>query len=141
MKLLKLRLMNTRVKLICIYNNDWETIRKVADVPEKIRCPRCKSTLIAVTKPGEQDSRKIIKNWLEQRKMGEDTKNMWMRLWQSASLVQSLGRLAVMVMAGRGIGPTTASRILSKPFINEEQLLKEIHKAEIEYIRTRPFWD
>ncbi|MBS7610935.1 DEAD/DEAH box helicase [Candidatus Bathyarchaeota archaeon] len=141
LKLLKLRLMNTRVKLICIYNNDWETIRKVADVPEKIRCPRCKSTLIAVTKPGEQDSRKIIKNWLEQRKMGEDTKNMWMRLWQSASLVQSLGRLAVMVMAGRGIGPTTASRILSKPFINEEQLLKEIHKAEIEYIRTRPFWD
>ncbi|MEM1569599.1 MAG: DEAD/DEAH box helicase [Candidatus Bathyarchaeia archaeon] len=141
LRLLKLRLMNTRVKLICVYNNDWETIVKVADLPEKIRCPRCKSTLIAVTRPTDQDSRKIIKSWLENRKMSREVKNAWMGLWRSASLVQSLGKLAVMVMAGRGIGPTTASRILSKPYKNEEQLLKEIQKAEIEYIRTRPFWD
>jgi ATP-dependent Lhr-like helicase len=141
LRLLKLRLMNTRVKLICVYNNDWETILKVADLPDKVRCPRCRSTLIAVTKPTDQDSRKIIKIWLERRKMDGEIKNAWMGLWRSASLVQSLGKLAVMVMAGRGIGPMTASRILSKPFINEEQLLKEVYKAEIEYIRTRPFWD
>ncbi len=141
LRLLKLRLMNTRVKLICIYNNDWETIVKVADLSDKIRCPRCRSTLIAVTKPGDQDSRKIIEMWLKRRKMNGEVKNAWMGLWRSASLVQSLGKLAVMVMAGRGIGPTTASRILSKPFINEEQLLKEVYRAEMEYIRTRPFWD
>lgn len=141
LRLLKLRLMNTRVKLICIYNNDWETVIKVADLPEKIKCPRCKSTLIAVTRPSDQESKKIVKSWLENRKMSREMKNAWMGLWRSASLVQSLGKLAVMVMAGRGIGPFTASRILSKPFINEEQLLKEIQRAEIEYIRTRPFWD
>ena len=141
LRILKQRLMNTRVKLICVYNNDWETVLRVSNIPERVRCPRCGSTLIAVVSPWDRDSRKVVAKWLRRARMSREERNLWLSLWRSASLVQSLGRLAVMVMAGRGVGPMTASRILGKPYRTEEDLLTEILKAEIEYIRTRPFWD
>jgi hypothetical protein len=42
---------------------------------------------------------------------------------------------------GRGIGEATAIRLLVKvPQGDEEGLLEAIHRAEVEYARTRRFW-
>ena len=61
-------------------------------------------------------------------------------LMKNASLVASYGKKAIFVLAGYGIGPDTASRILGKQKDGKE-LLKKILKAEITYARTRRFWD
>lgn len=140
LRILKQRLMNTRVKLLCVYNNDWETVLRVLSVGDRVRCPKCGSTLIAVTRPGDLESRKIVAKWLRRARMTREERNHWMSLWRSASLVQAMGKRAVMVLAGRGIGPMKASRIL-RFYRGEDELLKEILRAEIEYVRTRPFWD
>jgi ATP-dependent Lhr-like helicase len=48
-----------------------------------------------------------------------------------------------MALAGRGIGPNTAARILRKQYLvdDEQEFLREILKAEINYARTKRFWD
>jgi len=46
-----------------------------------------------------------------------------------------------MVIAGRGIGPESAGRILRKQLRDESDLVKAIIESEITYARTRQFWD
>ena len=63
------------------------------------------------------------------------------KLSKSASLAKSHGERAAMVIAGRGIGPETAGRILRKQLRDDSVLVKAIIESEITYARTRQFWD
>ena len=67
-------------------------------------------------------------------------KKEYRRLYKTASLVATYGKNAILVLAGHGVGPDTAARILAKQKKGNE-LLEEIVKAEITYAKTRQFWD
>ncbi len=117
LKALRKRLEETRIRMLCMNcKNVMET--RVYRAP--LKCPKCSSKMLAV-----------IKNDMEKGRR-------W--LMKNASLVASHGRNALLVLAGYGIGPDTAARILAMQKDGEE-LLKEILKAEITYARTRQFWD
>ncbi len=45
-----------------------------------------------------------------------------------------------MVMAARGVGPDTASRILEVSYLNEEDLIKRLLKAETDFAKNRQYW-
>jgi ATP-dependent Lhr-like helicase len=139
--IVKERLMATSVRLICIFNADWESVRDVKTLPDIIRCPKCSSTLIAVCYHGDQEILQIIKKKKKHLKLSTEEKIRWNRAWKSASLVQTSGKRAILTMAARGVGPVIASRILRKPIRNEAEFYSEILKAEREYQRTRLFWD
>ena len=60
---------------------------------------------------------------------------------KNADLVANRGAEAIMCLMGRGIGEATANRLLVKVMPGDEQaLLQAIHRAEVEYARTRRFW-
>ncbi len=139
-EVVKERLLSHTVRLVCIFNADWEGIRSVKTLPERIKCPSCNSTLIAVTYQGDEELLKISKKKKKQQLTTEE-QGAWNRGWKSASLVQTAGKKAVISMSGRGVGPTTAARILRKFVRNEQEFYAEILKAEREYARTRLFWD
>jgi ATP-dependent Lhr-like helicase len=139
--IIKERLMATRIRLTCIFNADWESVRDVKTLPNIIRCPKCNSTLIAVGYHGDQEIFQIIKKKKKHLKLSTEEKIRWNRAWKSASLVQTAGKRAILTMAARGVGPVIASRILRKPVHNEAEFYSEILKAEREYQRTRLFWD
>ena len=71
------------------------------------------------------------------------------RLHKNGSLVLTYGKNAVLALMGRGIGPETAARILRKYNVQmleksdeiHMKFLKDILKAELNYARTRGFWD
>jgi ATP-dependent Lhr-like helicase len=44
-------------------------------------------------------------------------------------------------LAGRGVGPDTAARVLSGFYDDEDEFLRDILSAEITYARTKKFWD
>ena len=62
------------------------------------------------------------------------------RAWKVSSLINNFGKQAVLVLAGHGIGADTAARIL-RDYIDEDEMYKQIYKAERQYIITRGFWD
>ncbi|MGE4274990.1 MAG: hypothetical protein AB7E27_02865, partial [Candidatus Methanomethylophilaceae archaeon] len=63
------------------------------------------------------------------------------RLWRNANIVHSYGRKAVLALSGRGVGPDAASRILQMYHQEEDDLLRDILAAEVNYARTKRFWD
>ena len=70
----------------------------------------------------------------------EETKEI-KRIMKCAELVNQYGREAALVLAGRGIGPDTAARILRAPRIDEDGFFRKILDAEILYAKNKQFWD
>lgn len=140
-ELVKERLQSRMVKLVCIHRGDWEAVRKVEQLPEKIQCKKCRSTLIAVTYPDDLNLTYVVRKKLSGQTLSRDEKEMWRKGWQTAGLVQIYGKKAILALAGRGVGPATAVRVLRKPLRKKEDFYVEILKAERVYARTRSFWD
>lgn len=140
-QIIRERLLASRVRLVCMYKGDWDGIRVVGELPETIRCPNCKSTLIAATYMGDDTLAKLVKRRTRGRKLPEEEEQAYKRAWLSASLMQTNGKKAAIVMSGRGVGPTTAVRVLRKLHRTEDDFYVDILKAEREYARTRLFWD
>jgi ATP-dependent Lhr-like helicase len=126
---------------VCIFNGDWDAIRVVEQLSQKIRCPKCGSTLVAATYPGNDVLLGVVKKKKRNSKLTPAEEHVWRQAWLGASLVQTKGKEAVVVLSGRGVGPATATRILRRVHRTEEDLYLDILKAEREYARTRLFWD
>lgn len=135
------RLLSETVRLVCIFNGDWDAVRVVGELRERIRCPKCGSTLIAATYLGNSALVAVIKKKKKGARLTAEEEHSWRQASLSASLVQTKGKEAAIVMSGRGVGPATATRILRRIHRNEEDLYVDILKAEREYARTRLFWD
>jgi ATP-dependent Lhr-like helicase len=63
------------------------------------------------------------------------------RMFKNASLVREHGKRAMIALAGRGIGPDTAARVLSSFYEDEDEFLRDILSAELTYARTKRIWD
>jgi len=135
------RLTSTTVKLVCMHKGDWEGVRIVGNLPAVIRCPKCKSTLIAAVHFNDVNLMKAVKKKLRGGKLNVEEQATWMRGWRSAGLIQIHGKRAVVALAGHGVGPTMATRILKSPVKSEEEFYMNILRAERLYARTRSFWD
>ena len=61
--------------------------------------------------------------------------------YTSAELLVHYGTRALLALAGRGIGPDTARRLLARPYRSDADLVTEILKAERSYAKTRAFWE
>jgi ATP-dependent Lhr-like helicase len=139
-EIVKDRILSTKVKLVCMFKGDWEGVRVVGDLPERIECPSCGSTLIAVTSPRDDLLIKAVRKRIRGSKPSPEEGAALKSAWLSASLVQASGKKAAIVLSGHGIGPASASRIMRKLFRSEADMYAEIIKAERLYARTRAFW-
>ncbi len=139
--LLKQRLMEKEVKLICMYCGGWESIRKVSYLPDEVKCPKCGAKFVAVTWRGDDKTIKALRKHLRKAKLTKEEQEILRRAQYSAGLVLTYGKKAVIAMAAKGVGPQTASRILGKPHRDDDEFYLDILEAEREYARTRIFWD
>ncbi|MFH0929131.1 MAG: DEAD/DEAH box helicase [Candidatus Aenigmatarchaeota archaeon] len=139
-KLFRNRLMNTKVRLLCINCGEYSLAGCVNDIEDEPKCGKCRSKLIAVTKHHRLENQKIVKKWLKGKELDNDEKVRLDTIKKSADLCIVYGKLACIVLAGRGVGPSTAFRILSKPRKEEEDLLKYILEAERQFIKNKRFW-
>ncbi|MDD5502165.1 MAG: DEAD/DEAH box helicase [Candidatus Thermoplasmatota archaeon] len=132
---LKSRLEEQRVDMACVNcHHKWNT--KIANIDERPRCPKCKSLMVAAVREND-DSLKLLKRGAKT----DEEDAIIKRLRRNAGLVATSGKRAIIAMAARGVGPDTASRILEARYDDEYEFLKAILKAEINYARTRRFWD
>ncbi|MDR2855360.1 MAG: DEAD/DEAH box helicase, partial [Methanomicrobiales archaeon] len=91
--------------------------------------------LVAAIKPYEEENLSILKK----KEKEKEEKAIERRLMMNANIILSSGKKAMIVLAAKGVGPDTASRILAKQY-EGDALYKEILVAERNYIRTHRFW-
>ncbi len=139
--MLKQRLMEKDVKLLCMFCGQWESVRKVGYLPEEIKCPRCGAKFVAVTWKGDEELARALRKHLKKQRLTKEEQEALRRGQLSAGLVLTYGRKAAIAMAAKGVGPHTASRILGRPHRSEDDFYLDILQAEREYAATRAFWD
>jgi len=120
----KRRLLRTNLSLRCLSCDNVRKRKVNAITKHELVCPQCNSRMVALLHPMEADKEISGK-----------------KLTKSASLAKAHGEKAALAIAGRGIGPDTAGRILRKQLGDDSELVKAIIEAEITYARTRRFWD
>ena len=138
-KIFKNRLLNSKVRLLCINCGKYSITEIVKDI-EDLRCRICQSKLIAVLKPHREEAQNIVKKWLKGTELTDEEKEKLEFIKKSADLAIVYNKDAAIALAGRGIGPQTATRILAKPRRNEDDLFKHILEAEREFIKNKKYW-
>ncbi len=134
------RLLNTRVRLVCANCGDYSLIKTVKDVEDQPECPKCHSRLIAVVRKGQINVGDIVKKKLKKKEMTKEELHTFQTARRSADLVIVYGRKAVEAMAGRGVGPQTAARILAMLHPTREKLYRDVLEAEKQFVRTKIYW-
>lgn len=139
-EVVKKRLENSRVKLVCLHCGEWSMDVKVSDTKRLRQCPRCGSRAIAVLRVYDLETLEAIKKWKRGEKLSREERKLIEKARLSASLYTTYGYRAALVLAGHGVGPTTATKILS--FSKDiDTLVRDVLKAETEFSRTRKYWD
>ena len=134
------RLNEKRVRLICLNCGDWTRTCRVKDLPEEIRCSKCKAKLIGVVRPSQTEYQHIIKKKLKGAELTTEEMRRFDRIEKTSDLVIVYGSRAVKALAVRGIGPKTAARVLRGMYSTEKDFVKALLDAERQFIRTKRFW-
>ncbi|MFQ6012226.1 MAG: DEAD/DEAH box helicase [Thermoplasmata archaeon] len=134
--LLRKRLEDQRVLLACLSCKRTRTER-VAALRARVTCPSCDSVMQAALRPWQRDKAALI----HRKKLTPEERREVKRLYTSASLVMAHGRRAAMALVARGVGPNVAGRILRGYHDDQDDFLRDILEAEINYARTKRFWD
>lgn len=132
---IKHRLAKQEVILACMNCRKWKVRTVVDRVPDPPVCGSCGARLIAAIKPYEED----LYGLANKKKKTPQEEEIERRLIRNANIVLSSGKKAVLVLAAKGVGPDTASRILAT-WTEGDPLYREILKAERNFIRTHRFW-
>lgn len=135
------RLLGTRVRLVCMKCGEYALNKPVGMIKEDPECPVCGSRFITVIKPHQTEMERIIKKNLKDKEMNEEEKKKLERMENAADLVLTYGAKVVTALAGRGVGPDTAIRILAKQKENNDDFLREILQAERNFAKTKRFWN
>ncbi|MDO8841756.1 MAG: DEAD/DEAH box helicase, partial [Methanocalculus sp.] len=131
----KRRLDAQEVIIACMHCKNWKKKTILERIPDQPECPKCGARLIAALKPYEEENYRIMKK----KKKSDEEREIEARMLRSANMVLSSGRKAIIALAGRGVGPEVASRILNT-HTTGDAFYKEILKAERKYISTHRFW-
>ncbi|MEM2282828.1 MAG: DEAD/DEAH box helicase [Candidatus Hadarchaeales archaeon] len=94
--------------LACVECLQYVEEKKMYELDERPSCPLCGSRRLGMADSTEEEVREA----LELRRKGRSTK-LWRELLGSAKLLERGGKLAALALAGRGVRPEAAQRILS----------------------------
>lgn len=139
MEILKRRLYATQHRLICVRCGRWQRAIQTSQVTTIDPCARCGSCQITVTYHSDHELAGIISRQHDGKKITSDESTRYKRAWKVASLVETFGVTAIIVLSGYGVGAETAGRIL-RDMVDEEYMFRQIYEAERRYVTTRAYW-
>jgi len=140
LELFKKRVLESRVKLICLNCGVWREVYTLAEMPENIACRNCGAKLLAVVRPKNLKAEKIIEKYVRRKKMNKNEEEEFRKFLAKATLFMTYGKRAAIAFSVRGVGVENAKRILSKYFKDENEFFEALFDAEKTFIRNRRFW-
>ena len=138
--LVKERLLKAKHRLICARCGKWQLAIITEEVKKNLHCKYCKSRQITATFYSDYDLVKIIQKKHNGKKLSTEENKSFNRAWKVASLIQTFGKNAIIVLSGYGVGAATGARIL-RNMTDQKLMYKQIYEAERQYVMTRGFWD
>lgn len=141
LRVFKKRLFESKIKIICINCGKYSENTRVANLPEHPVCKACGSRLLSVVKINDTDAIKIVRKYLRGVPLSEEESKKLEKMRSIADLVIVHGKKACIALSARGIGPKNASRILARMHADEESFIKDIYKAEKQFLKTRRYWE
>ena len=139
LKALKRRLKNTQVKLLCLNCLDWSSLTKVRRLSEEPKCGKCGAKFLGLIPRRGREAKKLMEKERRGEELDDEEKHWAKRIRDTANLIITHGKEAIVAMAGRGVGPATASRILRMQPETERDFYREILNAERQYARTHRY--
>jgi len=136
----KKRLLNTRVRLVCASCGEYNVMQVVKEVQDQPECPKCSSRLIAVVRKGQANAGELVRKRLGKKSLTKEELQDLHVIKRSSDLVIAYGKKAVEAMAGHGVGPQTAARILAMLHPTQEKFYRDILEAEKTFVRTKIYW-
>jgi ATP-dependent Lhr-like helicase len=125
----KARLLSETRTFACMECRGHVAERRIYDLEERPKCPRCGSSKLAVVEDPEEEVRRAIELFERGRKTP-----LWRRLVESSKLILKHGKLAALVLAGRGITAAAAREVLAKAPRLSNRLLELVLRKEREVI-------
>jgi len=132
------RLMGTRLRLLCCHCG-FGINYEMKDLPDSIKCKKCGARLITVIKPYDRDKEKLLRKFISKKPLEKAELEAVNDMMDTAGMVAGSGREAIIALAGRGVGPRAAARILLRQSTGDE-LFRDILKEEQKFSRTKQFW-
>ncbi len=129
------RLLRRRIDLRCFQCGEGGRIR-ISEVQEPLRCAACGSRFMTI--PSGAEERLVLRMKTAGGKL--QSREVISKLKWKADLLAIYGRQAAMALTVRGVGPQTASRILSKMHDDEGELIADLVRASGQYEATKQYW-
>ena len=132
------RILETKLRLVCANCGNWAITSRVKEDPP-LQCPKCGARLIGVTYRWDLEIEKTLRRHLAGKEVTPQEAKEMDDLVNTATMVMNYGHPALKALAGRGVGWTTAKRILAAAK-DDEELLRMTLEAERNYAKTNRFW-
>ncbi|MBI4214390.1 DEAD/DEAH box helicase [archaeon] len=137
-EMMRSHVLESQAKMYCTYCHGV-FYSQIADLPEKIRCSKCRSSMVAFVKD-ERGSFGLLELHKESRPINAEQKRRVDEILRTADLINAYGRRAVIVLNGKGIGTDTATRLLSRRRVHENDVFRDMLEAQRNYFKTKRFW-
>ncbi len=138
---MKNALANEYVELLCMDCGRTQERIEAGKLDDQPRCSKCGSQLMTILGKSGWDVPHILDAYLRKQPLQESQRKTLAKARQIADLVSVYGRKAAIALTVTGIGPQTASRILSRMQYTEEDFYDDLLEAKLRYIVTREYWD
>jgi ATP-dependent Lhr-like helicase len=122
---LRISIEGRAIDLLCFDCANLATEIRIANLPEHPSCQNCGSKLLAPVFWSSGYVTGLLRKKRVKQSLDENDQKALTRARRSADLVIAYGRRAVIAQSVYGIGPQTASRVLSKMHESDEEFFTE----------------
>jgi ATP-dependent Lhr-like helicase len=138
---LRISIEGRAIDLLCFDCANLASNVTIASLHEHPSCPRCSSKLLAPVFWSSGFVAGVLSKKRDKQALDENEQKALTRARRSADLVIAYGKRAVIAQSVYGIGPQTASRVLSKMHETDEEFYGDLLEAKLQFITTRPYWN
>jgi ATP-dependent Lhr-like helicase len=130
------------VSLLCFKCTNLMEYVEVGSLVDQPQCNYCGSSLLGVMFYGARFAKSALDKKVEGKvALNEQELDILTKARRSADLVLSYGKQGIIAQCVYGIGPQTASKVLSKMRSREEDFYSDLLDAKVNFIKTRQYWD
>lgn len=138
---LRLSIEGRSIDLLCFDCGNLTSGVTIGDLNEHPTCTKCDSKLLAPLFWSSSYVTGVLGKKRDKQALDENEQKALTRARRSADLVIAYGKRALVAQSVYGIGPQTASRVLSKMHESDDAFYRDLLEAKLQFITTRPYWN